>query len=124
MTDIETTIKTFVASWNEPNAEARREAIDQIWASDGVYRNASTEFTGHDGIAEAVNAAYEAFGENGFRFNLAAVDVNHNAVRYRWEMVPVAGGEPDSIGTHVAMLGADGRLVSDHQFIDKAPTPR
>jgi nuclear transport factor 2 (NTF2) superfamily protein len=124
MTDIETTINAFVASWNEPDAEVRRELIDQIWAPDGVYRNASTEFNGRDGIAEAVNGAYEAFGENGFRFNLVAVDVNHGAVRYRWEMVPADGGEPDSIGTHVAMLGSDGRLVSDHQFIDKAPTPR
>jgi hypothetical protein len=30
--------------------------------------------------------------------------------------------EPDSIGTHVAMLGADGCLLSDHQFIDKPPS--
>lgn len=45
-------------------------------------------------------------------------------VRYRWEMVPAAGGEPDSIGTHVAMLGDDGRLISDHQFIDKPPSGR
>jgi nuclear transport factor 2 (NTF2) superfamily protein len=124
MSDTETTIKTFVASWNEPNADARREVIEQIWAPDGVYRNASSEFRGRDGIADAVSAAYETFTQNGFRFDLAAIDVNHNAVRYRWEMVPVGGGEPDSIGTHVAMVGADGRLVSDHQFIDQPPTPR
>ena len=37
-------------------------------------------------------------------------------------MVPAGGGEPDSIGTHVAIVGADGRLVSDHQFIDKPPS--
>jgi hypothetical protein len=37
-------------------------------------------------------------------------------------MVPRDGGEPDSIGTHVATVGADGRLLSDHQFIDKAPS--
>ena len=38
-------------------------------------------------------------------------------------MVPAGGGEPDSIGTHVAIVGADGRLVSDYQFIDKPPSP-
>lgn len=37
-------------------------------------------------------------------------------------MVRARGGEPDSIGTHVAVVGADGRLVNDHQFIDKPPS--
>jgi nuclear transport factor 2 (NTF2) superfamily protein len=124
MTDINTTIEKFVTSWNEPDATARRQVIDQIWSEDGVYRNASTEFEGRGGIEQAVTNAYNAYSSNGFVFRLASIDINHDAVRYRWEMVPKSGGEPDSIGTHVAMLGADGRLVSDHQFIDKPPSGR
>jgi len=82
MSDINTTIEKFVSSWNEPDAAARRQIINDVWSEDGVYRNARAEYPGRDGI------------------------------------------EPDSIGTHVAMLGADGRVVSDHQFIDKPPSGR
>lgn len=122
MTDTNTIIEKFVTSWNDPDAAARRQIIDEIWSQDGVYRNARAEFHGRGGIEEAVTAAYNAFSSNGFVFRLAGLDSNHDAVRYRWEMVPAAGGEPDSIGTHIAMVGSDGRLVSDHQFIDKPPS--
>jgi hypothetical protein len=124
MDNVETMIERFVACWNEPDAAVRRQVIDELWAEDGTYRNASTEFAGARRVEEAVGEAYEAFGANGFVFTLASVDTNHDAVRYRWEMVPATGGPPDSIGTHVAMIGADGRFVSDHQFIDKPPTGR
>ncbi|HEY4828772.1 MAG TPA: nuclear transport factor 2 family protein [Solirubrobacteraceae bacterium] len=122
MSDINAVIEKFVASWNEPDAAARRGVIDDVWSTDGVYRNARTEYPGREGIAQAVTEAYNAFGANGFVFRLASVDTNHDAVRYRWEMVPAAGGEPNSIGTHVAMVGGDGRIVTDHQFIDKPPS--
>ena len=124
MTDIDTTIEKWVASWNDPDSAARRRVIAEIWAADGVYRNARTEFTGQTGIEDAVTQAYDAFSANGFVFRVASVDTNHEAVRYRWEMVPAEGGDPDSIGTHVAIVGTDGRFVSDHQFIDKALSGR
>jgi nuclear transport factor 2 (NTF2) superfamily protein len=122
MTDVEGMIEKYVASWNESDPVTRRRVIDAIWAEDGVYRNARTEFKGRAGIQDAVTEAHDAFTANGFVFRLASVDTNHDAVRYRWEMVPKAGGEPDSIGTHVAMVGTDGRLVCDYQFIDKPPS--
>jgi nuclear transport factor 2 (NTF2) superfamily protein len=122
MDSSEAMIEKYVASWNEPDPAERRQVIDDIWSRDGVYRNASTAFEGRDGIEQAVAGAHDAFAANGFRFQVASVQTNHDAVRYQWEMVPAAGGEPDSLGTHVAMLGEDGRLISDHQFIDKPPS--
>ena len=124
MASPEAMIDRYVASWNEPDPTERRHVIDDIWSPDGVYMNASTEFKGRSGIEQAVTAAYDAFSANGYRFQVASVQTNHDAVRYQWEMVPAAGGEPDSIGTHVAMLGQEGLLISDHQFIDKAPSGR
>jgi SnoaL-like domain len=122
MSDISAMIEQYVASWNEPDAAVRRQVIDQVWAPEGTYRNASTEFSGRDGVENAVTGAYEAFSANGFVFTLAGLDVNHDAIRYQWEMVPAGGGAPDSIGTHVATVGRDGRLLTDHQFIDKPPS--
>jgi nuclear transport factor 2 (NTF2) superfamily protein len=122
MTLIDEMIGSYVASWNESDPAKRDLTIEKTWSPDGIYRNAAAEFEGHDGIAQAVTAAHDAFVANGFVFTLASVDTNHDAIRYRWEMVPVSGGEPDSTGTHVAVVGTDGRLVSDHQFIDKPPS--
>lgn len=122
MASPEAMIDKYVASWNEPDPAERRRVIDDIWSPDGVYMNATTEFRGPNGIEQAVTQAYDAFTANGYRFRVASVQTNHDAVRYQWEMVPAAGGEPDSIGTHVAVLGKEGRLISDHQFIDKPPS--
>lgn len=124
MNDIEATIKSWVASWNEPDPAVRRRVIEATWAPDGIYRNATSEFTGYQGVADAVTAAHQAFSANGYSFRVVRIDRNHDAVRYRWEMVPASGGDADSIGTHVAMVGTDGRFVNDHQFIDKAPSAR
>jgi SnoaL-like domain len=115
-------IRSYVASWNESDPAKREQTIERTWSPNGIYRNTTAEFEGYDGLARAVTAAYDAFVANGFVFTLANVDTNHDAVRYRWEMVPGGGGGPDSIGTHVAVVGPDGRLVSDHQFIDKPPS--
>ena len=122
MTSIDETIRSYVASWNESDPAKRELTIEKTWSPDGIYRNATTEFDGHLGVARAVTAAHDAFVANGFVFTLASVDTNHDAVRYRWEMLPAGGGEPDSIGTHISVVGTDGRLVSDHQFIDKPPS--
>jgi hypothetical protein len=119
---IDDMIRSYVASWNERDPAKRDVTIEKSWSPDGIYRNATAEFEGYDGIADAVTAAHDAFVANGFVFTLANVDTNHDAVRYRWEMLPASGGEPDSIGTHVAVIGTDGRLVSDYQFIDKPPS--
>jgi SnoaL-like domain len=122
MASIDEMIRSYVASWNESNPAKRDLTIQRTWSPGGIYRNATAEFEGYDGIARAVTAAHDAFVANGFVFTLANVDTNHDAVRYRWEMLPASGGEPESIGTHVAVVGSDGRLVSDHQFIDRAPS--
>jgi hypothetical protein len=122
VTEISQLIGRYVACWNEPDPAARRKVIDETWSPAGVYRNASTEYEGRDGIEQAVTEAYDAFSSNGFAFEVASIQINHDAIRYQWLMVPRAGDEPDSIGTHVAVVDGDGRLVSDYQFIDTAPS--
>jgi hypothetical protein len=109
----------YVAIWHEPDAEVRRKAIAELWAEDGVYFNSDTEFRGLKGVEDAVTEAYEAFIKNGYVFNVVYVDTNHDAVRYQWKMLPAAGGPPAAIGTHVFTVGADDRIVCDHQFIDQ-----
>lgn len=46
MTDIDTTIEKWVASWNDPDSTARRRVIEEICAADGVYRTHRGHGTG------------------------------------------------------------------------------
>jgi hypothetical protein len=36
MSDIEATVEKYVASWEEPNAELRRQVISELWAEDAI----------------------------------------------------------------------------------------
>ena len=121
MADKAEIVKKYVASWHEPDPELRRAAIAELWSDQAVYRNSGAEFRGHEGIANAVAEAYEAFIRKGYEFKVVKADSNHNAVRYTWEMVPRGGGEVASIGTHFAEFDAQGQIIQDHQFVDMLP---
>lgn len=121
MRDIETIVAKYVASWEQPDAGLRREVIAELWAEDAVYRNPIAEFHGRSGIEDAVTEAYDMFVTKGYVFRVAKVDSNHDVVRYTWEMTQVGDTEPEAVGTQVVSLDADGRMLCDHQFVDKAP---
>jgi hypothetical protein len=39
-------------------------------------------------------------------------------VKFNWEMVPAGGGEAAAIGLEILILGPDGRIEADYQFIE------
>jgi uncharacterized protein (TIGR02246 family) len=120
MSEATSVIEDWVATWHQPDPGVRAHAIAQLWAEDCVYRNTRAEYHGRAGIEEAVTQAHERFVADGaYVFKIARVDTNHDAIRYTWAMVPAAGGDPEAIGTHVALLDSDGRFQNDHQFVDK-----
>jgi hypothetical protein len=121
MTELEGIPAKYVAAWHEPDADLRQEVIDELWAQECSYHNSGASFRGRSGIAEAVTEAHDAFIKNGFVFTVAKVDVAQDAVRYQWEMVPEGGGDLAAVGTHVFTVDGDGRIVTDHQFVDMAP---
>src|SRR5579875_2294122 len=54
-------VQKHVAGWHEADPVLRRAAISELWSDQAVYRNSGTEFRRHEGIANAVTEAYEAF---------------------------------------------------------------
>jgi hypothetical protein len=44
-------------------------------------------------------------------------------VRFNWEMVPAAGGAAAAVGFDFLVLGDDGRIRLDYQFLDRPPAP-
>ena len=134
MDNVKELVDRYTAIWNEPDPDRRREGVAQLWSEDAVQileppqevreAAAGLEVTptfqarGHRELEARVTRAYEEFvatAGNSFR------PQNHgkrlaDVVTWRWEMVTntgeVAGG-----GLEFVVLGADGRIQMDYQFI-------
>lgn len=124
----------YVAVWNEPSAQARRAAVGELWAEDGVHVLQPPEEAvqaaeklsitpvfqarGHTELAARVDRAYEEFVAPGTMTFRRRGDVArvHDVVRLSWEAV--AGGEVVGWGTDFLILDADGRIRADYQFIE------
>ncbi|BEK96942.1 hypothetical protein [Nocardia seriolae] len=137
MTNINELADRYLAMWNEPDADARRKLITELWAEDGAQilvdppedlRNAATdlnfpipvlEVRGRHALERRVERAYEMFvapGENRFVQRSPATRLLKNVVAFTWSMV-TADGTAVGGGLDVLALDEDGRIRTDHQHI-------
>ncbi len=116
-------VNRYVAVWNEPDAALRREGIAQLWAEDGAHFTPSLEARGYPALEVRVAGAYEKWVKaGGFVFRSAGnAEAHHNGVRFNWEMVPAAGSAAAAVGFDFLVLGDDGRIRLDYQFLDRPP---
>ncbi|MEU4295312.1 hypothetical protein AB0E63_44435 [Kribbella sp. NPDC026596] len=136
MSDAQELADRYVAVWNQPDPDARRKAIQELWTEDGVHLleppeeiveraeeigvTATLEARGHEALVRRVTRAYDEFvapGQFEFRPHGEATTL-HDMVKLRWAMVPAGGGEVLAVGIDLLLLAPDGRIVSDYQFIE------
>ncbi|MEV4455834.1 hypothetical protein [Microbispora sp. NPDC049633] len=136
--DVKDLTDRYVAVWNEPDPERRRAAIRELWSPDAVHvlrppqemREAAEglgfdrlvlEARGHDALEPRVTRAYEEFVAPGtFVFRPCGdAEQLHDVIKFHWEMTARAGGDVAGVGLEILMLGADGRIVGDYQFIER-----
>ena len=137
MTDPISLVTKYVALWNEPDPQVRARLIRELWAPDGGqvlqppqvlreraaalgFGDAVLEARGHPALEERVARAHAEFVAPGayvFRAHDAPQRVR-DVVKFRWAMAPAGGGDAVAIGLDVLLLGDDGRIVSDVQFIE------
>jgi hypothetical protein len=98
MSDITTTIDTYLEAYSETDPARRRERIEQVWTIDGQLVDPPLDATGRDAISDMAAAVQAQFPGHSFRRS-TAVDAHHGFARYGWELV-----SPD--GT-VAVSGVD-----------------
>jgi hypothetical protein len=125
MSDIQAFVRDYIAVWNEPDAERRRQIIRSLWQEDAHHLARTLEAIGHAGIEKRVTDAYDKWvREKGHVFRLRdGVDGHHGTIKLRWEMLPAdaagrGGGEVVSIGFDFLVLGSDGRIRTGYQFIE------
>lgn len=104
MTDIETTVDTYLDMWNETDLARRGDVISRAWTADGSYVDPVLEAEGHAALSEMVTQVQSQFPGHRFR-RTSAIDAHHDKVRFGWEL---AG--PDGA---VAVAGIDVGTVTD-----------
>ena len=114
-----TTIDTYLAAWNETDAERRAQLVEQAWSAEGTYVDPMLEATGRAGIAEMAAGVHAAYPGHQFR-RTTQIDGHHDLVRFGWELV-APDGTITVAGIDVAELDEDGRLRSVAGFFGDIP---
>lgn len=118
MQNTATVIDTYIAMWNEPDADERRALVNAALTADATYIDPLMSGEGTEAISAMIGAAQQAYP--GHRFALVGEpDSHHDYVRFTWSLAP-AGEEPVAIGTDFAVTGEDGRLTSVVGFLEAA----
>jgi hypothetical protein len=126
----------YIALWNEPDPDRRREMIAGLWTEDGsqilqppeeirevaarpgIGMTAILEARGYAEIEARAATAYEKWvGSEGLSFRRRDdVERLHDVVKFHWEAV-TADGEVVAVGLNFLVLAADGRIQRDYTFV-------
>ena len=118
MSDTTQIVDSYIAMWNEGDAQQRRELVAQTVTEDASYLDPVMAGAGIDGISEMIGGAQQQFP--GHRFKLASVpDVHHDRVRFTWSLA-ADGGAPVATGIDFVTLADDGRMRSITGFLEPA----
>ena len=85
MTDYQTVIDRYIATWNEIDPLARRAAVDGLWAEDGSYTDPIAVAEGRAAIDATIAAAAAQFPGLVLRLG-GPVDGHHNLARFSWHL--------------------------------------
>ncbi|MDT4934998.1 MAG: hypothetical protein QOK11_2890 [Pseudonocardiales bacterium] len=115
MTDL---IDRYLAMWNETDAGKCRALIDELFSADASYVDPMAEAR-RDAIDATIAAAQAQFP--GFVFTQAApVDGHHRQTRFTRGLGP-EGAEPPVVGFDVTVTDEDGRITTVLGFLDQVP---
>jgi hypothetical protein len=138
MNDLRELADRYVAVWNEPDPDVRRDLIRSLWAPHGAqvlvdppeevraaadrlqFRVPPFEVHGYGALDARVTRAYEMFVESGeyvFTLRDGVSRLLPNVVTLPWAMVSREGEEVAGGGVEVLALDDDGRIRTDFQFI-------
>ena len=128
--------ETYIALWNEPDADRRRRMIAELWTEDGrhilqppqeiraiaarpgVAMTAILEARGYEEIEARAASAYDHWvGSEGLSFRgRDGAERLADVVTFHWEAV-ARDGEVAGVGLNVLVVAADGRIERDYAFV-------
>jgi hypothetical protein len=117
--DITRTVDTYLAAYNEIDANERRALVEQAFAVDGVLIDPPIDASGRDGISEMMGMVHQQFPGHTFRRS-TGIDEHHAHVRYGWELLD-GDGNVALAGMDVGLLDVAGQLVHVAGFFGPLP---
>lgn len=119
MTDLTTTVDTYLAMWNEEDPIRRAAHIEAAWTGDGRYADPLQEAEGHEALSGMVAGVHQQLP--GHRFTrTSAIDVHHDELRFGWQLA-AADGTVAVAGVDVGAVADDGRLRRITGFFGPLP---
>jgi hypothetical protein len=117
-TEIDTFAVDYAALWTERDPSVRRQAIEKLWAEDGVEHTGVNDHRGYDAIERRVTAAHkELFETRENLLQLADTPVAHDdSATFTLQIVPAAGGPATWTGRIFLLFDDQHRIAADHQF--------
>ena len=119
MSDVTTTVDTYLSAWNETDPQRRAGLVEQVWAADGTLTDPPMAASGRAGISDLHAALQDQFPGHSFRRS-SAVDAHHDRFRVGWELVG-PDGTVALAGLDVGELTEDGRLRAVTGFFGDLP---
>jgi len=119
MSDLETTIDTYLAAYSEPDPATRRPLLEQAFVSGGKLIDPPLDGEGHEGISDMMTAVLQHYAGHTFR-RVSGIDEHHGFVRYGWEL-QAPDGAVALTGLDVAEVDTDGRLARVVGFLGPLP---
>ena len=118
MPDTITVVDSYIAMWNEQDADRRRALVAQTLTDDATYIDPLMSGAGVEEITAMIGAAQAQFP--GHEFTLAeAPDAHHDRVRFTWTLA-ADGAAPVAVGVDFATIADDGRMRAVTGFLEPA----
>ena len=90
MSNIESVIESYVASWNETDPARRQSSLAASCAANASYRDPVMVSDGQAGL-DAMLAGVQAKFPGFVLKRISKVDSHNNAVRFAWSLGPAVG---------------------------------
>lgn len=102
-------VTAYGRAWREPDAAARRELLEGVWADEGVYCDPQVLLSGREALVAHIGA-FQA-GTPGWDIVVTSVPLeHHDAAHFTWSLRDATGTDLVT-GLDVAVFGDDGRIV-------------
>ena len=120
MTDLHSTIDTYLAAYGDPDADRRAELLAQAFDDNGQLIDPPLDASGRTAISEMAAAVQSHYPGHTFR-RTSGIDEHHAFARYEWELV-APDGATALTGLDVAEIGDDGLIRRVVGFLGPIPT--
>jgi SnoaL-like domain len=118
MQDAQMLVTRYLETFNETDADRRRELLEALYARDSTYTDPHVDLQGPEQITTFIEQTHERFP--GVRFTLGGpIDAHHDQARFQWHAGPAEA--PDAIIGFDVIIAQNGRIRNVYGFVDAAP---